>query len=416
MYIHAASFLCSRSGDSSTVAAVKRGMLRNVYVIIDMSRGMADTDFRPNRAAVVQTAVLVRRTRTSPACLLPTPSLLPPSPPLQSFIREFFDQNPISCLGMIAVCDGRVQRYSDLSCNVRRHEDAVLAVGKLVPEGDLSLQLALELAAKSLALVPGYATREVVVVQGSHTTNDAGNILTTITECAAQRTRVSVVCLPGEVYVSSRAARDTGGMFVVPETAEALRQALLAHCIPPPLPAVPTSATASTAVVMGFPTIVWDSPGLCACHELVQAHGYLCPRCSSRSCELPAACAVCRLQLVSAASLARSYHHLFPVPPFTPTLHVADAGATDVSVSCAGCGMPVQAMAAVSTGMASAAPPPQRAIEGGGGIDGGAGAGVPTIAVTVNVCPGCGGGYCDSCDLVIHETLHSCPGCVVVAR
>lgn len=33
-------------------------------------------------------------------------------------------------------------------------------------------------------------------------------------------------------------------------------------------------------------------------------------------CELPTECHVCRITLMSSPHLARSYHHLFPVPPY----------------------------------------------------------------------------------------------------
>ena len=49
----------------------------------------------------------------------------------------------------------------------------------------------------------------------------------------------------------------------------------------------------------------------------------------ARVAELPGACHVCALMLVSSPHLARSYHHLFPVPPFTevPPPQVAELAA-----------------------------------------------------------------------------------------
>ena len=44
--------------------------------------------------------------------------------------------------------------------------------------------------------------------------------------------------------------------------------------------------------------------------------GFLCPQCSAKYCELPVECRACGLTLVSAPHLARSYHHLFPLPSF----------------------------------------------------------------------------------------------------
>jgi transcription factor Ssl1 len=44
--------------------------------------------------------------------------------------------------------------------------------------------------------------------------------------------------------------------------------------------------------------------------------GVPCCRCAGRVAELPGECHVCGLTLISSPHLARSYHHLFPVPPY----------------------------------------------------------------------------------------------------
>ena len=109
-------------------------------------------------------------------------------------------------------------------------------------------------------------------------------------------------------------------------------------------------------------------------------------------CELPSTCALCGLQLVSAFSLARSYHHLFPVPEF---VEVPDATRPaerrrkremdglvgtemvhDTSTVCGACH--------------AALPAP----------------------VARYVCPECRMAVCSDCEQLIHEALHSCPGCV----
>jgi transcription initiation factor TFIIH subunit 2 len=67
-------------------------------------------------------------------------------------------------------------------------------------------------------------------------------------------------------------------------------------------------------------------PALCVCHQRVQCEQgyYVCPQCRAVLCELPVNCKICGLLLVSSPLLARSYHHLFPVVPFTPVLVRAD--------------------------------------------------------------------------------------------
>lgn len=64
-----------------------------------------------------------------------------------------------------------------------------------------------------------------------------------------------------------------------------------------------------------------------ASHQRVQTdQGYYpCPQCRAVLCELPVNCKVCGLLLVSSPLLARSYHHLFPVPPFTEVLVRAES-------------------------------------------------------------------------------------------
>ena len=56
-----------------------------------------------------------------------------------------------------------------------------------------------------------------------------------------------------------------------------------------------------------------DNPG----SSSLTSGGHNCPQCGSRYCELPIECKQCGLTLVSAPHLARSYHHLFPIKPFT---------------------------------------------------------------------------------------------------
>jgi transcription initiation factor TFIIH subunit 2 len=101
--------------------------------------------------------------------------------------------------------------------------------------------------------------------------------------------------------------------------------------------------------------------------------------------ELPGACRVCRLTLVSSSHLARSYHHLFPVPPFDEmTGSAAHASASAASAppaaACFGCG---------------------DAFEQPSGGDA-----APRLR-----CPACVRDFCFACDAFVHEQLHNCPGC-----
>lgn len=378
--------------------SVQRGILRHVFIVLDMSRGMEATDLKPSRAAA--TVALAKE-----------------------FVREFFDQNPISSLGVIVTRDAAAAKASEMSGNPRRHVDAIDAACAAT-SGDMSLQASLELAARNLALLPEYGTREVVLVHGALSTCDAGSIDDTIAELLAARVRVSFVSLPGELYIATRIARETGGDYTVPETADALRAALLAQCAPPPRAAADGDVRARLTL-MGFPTLVAERPGLCACHGQLRPRGYVCPRCDARSCELPTQCPVCGLQLVSAPGLARSYHHLFPVPVFAEVPLAGAAAGAAAAAAGGGTGEDADVELAVDDSGGAG-----RRV-GSGAAAGGEGGAASRAAVPAAACSGCAAAFaadepryacpdcalqfCDDCDAVIHETLHNCPGCVGAA-
>ena len=61
-----------------------------VQIIVDLSRAAAIGDMRPNRLAVMAGV-------------------------LQSFIRKFFDENPLSHLGLIIMRNGIAERLTELA-------------------------------------------------------------------------------------------------------------------------------------------------------------------------------------------------------------------------------------------------------------------------------------------------------------
>jgi transcription initiation factor TFIIH subunit 2 len=144
---------------------------------------------------------------------------------------------------------------------------------------------------------------------------------------------------------------------------------------------------------MGFPHMtdpeLLKTPSFCSCHPPTPENpeaanlksGYFCPQCSSKYCQIPVECRTCGLTLASAPHLARSYHHLFPLKPFTET-SLAEAVAVMNDAEdlmghyCEGCACHLQ---------------PNK---------------------TVYQCEDCGLLFCSECDIFLHESLHNCPGCV----
>lgn len=210
--------------------------------------------------------------------------------------------------------------------------------------GEPSLQNSLELVLSSMRHMPPHASREVVVIMGSLTTCDPADINKTIAACKQHKVRCSVINLSAEVRIYRELARETGGLHNVILDDLHFKDLLAAHLDPPPSAA----ATESSLIRMGFPSHAGREGeegglGMCLCHldssgeegRRISTAGYCCPQCRAKYCELPVECRGCGLTLVSAPHLARSYHHLFPLPPFTDLQ--PDALPPD-QTSCAACG------------------------------------------------------------------------------
>ena len=320
-----------------------KGMIRFMYVVVDLSRAANEEDFRPNRLSVIGQCVI-------------------------GFIREYFNQNPLSQLGLIVARDGVGERLTELSGSPEAHVSALKKT--LDASGDFSLQNTLNVARTSLKSIPAYGSREVLYILSALSTCDPGNVWTEVAAAKAAKVRVNVVSLAAELHVSRRMADETGGDFGVSLNADHLHDLIMAHAPPPPLS---EEATKSSLVQMGFP----QKKHVASDALTVGISGdYVCPRCSGRIDELPSQCAVCRLTLVSSPHLARSYHHLFPVKAFSEL----DAAADDKSnvtatLECAACLATISDRSLAST------------------------------------CEDCTKMFCFACDVYIHEKLHNCPFC-----
>lgn len=112
--------------------------------------------------------------------LIKFPSLCDLLQILEGFIEEFFDQNPISQMGIILMQNKRADKVSDLAGNFRKHIKYLRTLTKTALVGEPSLQNGLEQALSSLKLLPSHASREILVIMGSLTTCDPTDINNTI--------------------------------------------------------------------------------------------------------------------------------------------------------------------------------------------------------------------------------------------
>lgn len=104
---------------------LQRGIIRHLVLVIDMSFAMTEKDMLPTR---------YRLTLIYAA----------------AFIREFFEQNPISQLAIVGMRDGIAVRISDLGGNPAEHLEKLREMESQDPQGSPSLQNALEMCRGAL--------------------------------------------------------------------------------------------------------------------------------------------------------------------------------------------------------------------------------------------------------------------------
>jgi transcription initiation factor TFIIH subunit 2 len=353
---------------------LQRGIIRHVVLIVDMSLAMAEKDLRPTRYLLTITY-------------------------LTQFINEFFEQNPISQLGIVGMHDGIAIRISDLSGNPAEHLTAVAKMRPTYePKGNPSLENALEMARAALFHAPQHGTREILLIFGALHTSDPGDIHITIANLTTAHIRASVIGLAAQVaicaeLVSKTNNKSTSNYHVVKDE-QHYRELVLGFTTPPVTYTTPASAktpsgtSGSSLLMMGFPSrTVSTKPTLCACHTKPSYSGYLCSRCSTKVCSLPSECPVCGLTLILSTHLARSYHHLFPLHNWleVPWIEAWKSSA------CYSCQRPF--------------PDKKQAVQAAEQSKS------KDLTSGRYACPTCHRHFCIDCDLFAHEVVHNCPGC-----
>lgn len=191
--------------------------------------------------------------------------------------------------------------------------------------------------------------------------------------------RCNVICLSAEIYVCKKLTEMTNGTFGVATDIIHLTE-LLSQYITPPADLKSTISNYTDFIYMGFPKRQFDilpSYAYDGREVVMTSTSYICPRCHCRISDIPSLCPICSLQLNSSSHIARSYHHLFPVPNFEE-INLSEQSLSSFksqSLSCYGC---LESLLTTSLYMK---------------------------------CTKCLNLFCIDCDLFIHNSLHNCPGC-----
>lgn len=356
----AASIIESRKKRTANknITPYQRGIIRTVVLVLDCSEAMLEKDLRPNRhTMIVQYAI--------------------------DFVHEFFDQNPISQIGIVSMRNGLAHLISQVSGNPQDHIDALKLIRKQEPKGNPSLQNALEMARGLLLPVPAHCTKEVLIVFGALSSTDPGDIHQSIASLVQEAIRVKVIGLSAQVAICKELVKATNygdeSFYKVPldeiHCKELFQEAVT------PLP-VNKINKGFTLVKMGFPTRIFEEvPTFCTCHSKLVYGGYFCPNCQSKVCSLPTVCPCCDLMLILSTHLARSYHHLMPLKTFSEVA----SNETFPTESCFSCQVRFPNIKNRKTG--------------------------ELLTSSRYRCEDCKRDFCIDCDVFIHEILHNCPGC-----
>lgn len=331
----------------------------------------------------------------------------------QDYVREFFEQNPISQMCVLAMHDGICIRVSEMSGNPNDHVVAIqgLRIGRSArePLGSPSLQNALEMARASLYHTPRHGTREVVITMSALLTVDPGDIHETIRNCVKDRLRVQIIGMSGRMKICSEICEKTNAgdekTYTVALDQGHFRELLLATTTPPVIrKEEELEANKASLLMMGFPSRIEEEvASLCACHSELHRGGYLCSRCKAKVCNLPQTCPSCNLTLILSTHLARSYHHLFPLRNW---IAVSWSRAREVgSTQCRGClnkfPFPPKEEGAEEAEQDEVEKQRSKARQERGASES-----------SRYECQACGSHFCIDCDLFCHEVVHNCPGCL----
>lgn len=315
--------------------------MRHLTIILDMSTAMNQIDLKPNRFV----------------CCVRL---------LEKFINDFIDLNPISQLCFIVTRNKRAEKISELSGNPKSHINALNTIKNNPCMGEVSMQIALQMAHSMLRYMPTHTSKEILFIMGSLTTCDPSNIHKTIDLLANDHIRSSVIGLSAEVFICKELSMKTKGVYNIALDETHFKDLLFQYVNP-----LPSTFTESTLIKIGFPKYEFQTvPSLCVCHmdneePNLTTSGYICHSCHSKYCDLPVECKVCGLTLLASTHLARSYHHLFPVETFSECIG---------NSNCFGCLKALNNRAATRCNLCSMI-------------------------------------FCVECDVFIHNVSHVCPGC-----
>lgn len=293
--------------------AIKKGLIRFMFIIVDFSASMRQTDYKPVRSDYLFNE-------------------------LSLFIETFFDKNPLSYVSLVSMRDGGVHFITRMNgqpnFQIKKLKEYIQANP---PSGTCSLVKAIDLVLRTGDL-PLYASKEILVIWGSLSSVDSVQtpVHPYLTEKLASHggLDITVLSMSPELY----ALKKISTKFLVALNPTDFHEKLTAVVNPK------QNAQAKPVYIkMGFPLKTVNCPlTKCACHLDFHSTLFTCPQCKSLVCEIPTNCPVCKLTLVERDMLTRIHRLLYDMPRFTQ-IQVDDGNCNacstpvDFAVKCSEC-------------------------------------------------------------------------------
>lgn len=359
-------------------AHVKRGIIRHVYIVVDASKNaQEETDFFPNRLGCF--------VKLMESVLIPA----------------FFAQNCLSQMGIIVTQGGKAFKICELTGSVAALIESLASIKSMAMQSTAetqqqnhpSIHNSLLVATKSFQLFSmSGAFKEILFLYSSaYSVDPETSIAAAIASGSQSAVRISAINLIGDLFLLKGLTTATHGLYLVPLAEAHLRDAI-ASFVAAPVDFAGIAKSASRLMAVGFPRKQLRNAALgsfasgtvdCVCHvtasEAASASEalFVCSRCNSAVCQIPAECPVCSLLLISWTHLARSFAGLFLLEEWE--LAADDANRCE---ACSGCSAHFQ------------------------GEKGDEAMHSPRFR-----CPRCNSLFCADCDAFCHESLQACPGC-----
>ena len=282
---------------SSHGGAVRKGLIRFVYLLLDYSESMIRmSDYKPNRCDFLLGQ-------------------------LSGFIPKFFAANPLSYLSIVVMRNGEAELVTRMNGqpNFQLKQLREFFI-KNAPTGSCSLVKAFELVLRGAADMPLYASREILVIWGSLSSVDRKEtplnpfMVDKLTEPAHTSVSVNILSLSPEVFAVKKLCRgDEKSKFHVALGAGDF-SARLNEWVNPKA----NSGLKPVYIKMGFPVKTSDGSKAvkCVCHREFNSTVFVCPQCGAFACEIPTTCVVCKLTLVEKDMLTRVHRLLYEMPHF----------------------------------------------------------------------------------------------------